>query len=186
MEKEMGDRKNEIVQAEKLIIIGVCGPLGSGCTTVAKFLADRKYEGQEGLQSYLEKHSYIKNGKINFDKYEENIETFYRRRTEIDKEIVEITRDPENSSPKENRKKLEEPSSEAEELHGKLKDTLEQREVIESLDYLIEAEQEDHGILPRFYIRQPYKTEKSLFLFNPYEYDREKDLWNQDKFNRVQ
>ena len=40
----MANTQNEEVQTEKLIIIGVAGPVGSGCTTVSRFLADKKYE----------------------------------------------------------------------------------------------------------------------------------------------
>ena len=121
------NRRQEVL-TEKLIIIGLTGPLGSGCTTVAKFLADKKYEEIEGIQSYLQEKEYLIDGKINFEKFEIEIEGLYRRREEIDKEIVRINRDDYKSP--------ESWKREAQKLHLELKKTLERREVIDALDAL--------------------------------------------------
>lgn len=138
------------IHPEKLIIIGVTGPLASGCTTIARFLTDLVYEDEKGIQSYLETNEFIKNNEINYDKYEKEIESFYRKRFEIDNEIGLITSNYGKPVADKDTQKLESLKLQAESLHRQLKKVLEDREVIEALDYLTEGE--DYKKESRYYI----------------------------------
>lgn len=146
----MSNKQNEEIHPEKLVIIGVAGPVGSGCTTVARFLTDEIYEDEEGLDSYLKRNEFLNAEGINYDKYEKDVELLYRRRLRVDSQLGTITPDLEKSDNQVDVKKLEEIKSKAEKLHAELKETLEKREVIESLDYL--TDQEDYNKQSRYYI----------------------------------
>jgi dCMP deaminase len=146
----MTEIQDQGIHPEKLIIIGVAGPLGSGCTTIARFLTDLIYEDEQGIQSFLETNQYIKNNRINFDKYEKEIESLYRERVKIDKKIGSITSNFGKKASEADKKKLEAFKVQAETLHYSLKKVLEDREVIESLDYLTKGE--DYGKKSRYYI----------------------------------
>lgn len=137
-------------QPEKLTIIGVTGPVGSGCTTLSRFLSDDAYEDQKGLESYLQENCYLRDHELNYDKYEAEVKSLYRRRVQIDKEIEETKSNWFKSGGKRDRDRLEELKCEADKAHRQLKQTLERREVIKSLHYF--SENGDYKKGSRYYV----------------------------------
>ncbi|MFH1428613.1 MAG: hypothetical protein ABIH39_02605 [Candidatus Margulisiibacteriota bacterium] len=139
----------------RLIVIGLTGPVGSGCSTLADIFihnGNKIFNQTPIIQHMLEKKYFteatLKQERINYSVFDETIKKLYKKRFEICNEIkklyeekntlceenIDLNMKIENNTIND----LEEKHNINQYLHKELKIILEKRETLRSLEYLFQ------------------------------------------------
>lgn len=123
------------LRSDKIIIIGFTGPIGSGCTEISKFLSNN-----DEFNKFLEDLQYINRREapvLNVNILDDEIKTQFKNKSALEEEIIELTEDIEKEHNVDAIHELEIKKARVKIVHKEIKNLLERRRYIYSLEYLI-------------------------------------------------
>lgn len=135
--------RTEDIRSDRIIIIGFTGPIGSGCTTVSKFLADETFEEYAGLSDLFEKAVYVKSTnktRINSDVFRKRIKSAFAKKARLEKGIASLTQQLATTNDMSRVQELETRKEELRNIHNEIRQLLECREYTYSLHYLLDQD----------------------------------------------
>ena len=126
---------NRDLRSDKTIIVGFTGPIGSGCTNISRFLAN--FDEFSKLLVDLKFINHKEDTTLNVNILDDEIRTKFNKKSELEKEINQLKIKIEREYNTDAIYELEIKEVWAKIVYKELKDLLEQRRYIYSLEYLI-------------------------------------------------
>ncbi len=123
------------LKSDKIIIVGFTGPIGSGCTDISKFLTNF-----QEFSKFLEDLKYInrqEDSTLNVNILDDEIRKKFEKKSELEEKISQIQKSIEKKLNADAIQELETQKATAKIVHKEIKNLLEKRRYIYSLEYLI-------------------------------------------------